>query len=76
MGNLISNPVSIYALGGLGEVGKNCYCIEDNKSIIMIDAGVKFPEESMPGVSYVIPEFTHLKDQRDKVKALFITHGH
>lgn len=71
-----SSPVSIYALGGLDEVGKNTYCIENEKTLIMIDAGVKFLEENLPGVNYVIPDYTHLKNQRNKIKALFITHGH
>lgn len=70
------SPVSIYALGGLGEVGKNTYCIEDENNLIIIDAGVMFPEEAMLGVNYVIPDYTHLKNVRSKIKALFITHGH
>lgn len=73
----ISNsPISIYALGGLCEVGKNTYCIESDSSLIIIDAGVRFPEANLPGVSYVIPDYSKLRNSRQKVKALFITHGH
>ena len=72
----LNNPVSIYALGGLSEVGKNMYCIEDDKSIIIIDCGVRFPSMDLPGIDYIIPDFTHLKNNRNKVKALIITHGH
>ena len=72
----LTNPVSIYALGGLGEVGKNMYCIEDDKSIIIIDCGVRFPSVDLPGIDYIIPDFTHLKNNRNKVKALIVTHGH
>lgn len=73
---MINSPVQIYALGGLGEVGKNTYCIEDDNNLILIDAGVMFPEESVLGINYVIPDYSHLKDNRWKIKALFITHGH
>ena len=70
------SPINIYALGGLGEVGKNTYCFETMNSLIMVDAGVRFPEANLPGVNYVIPDYSHLKTNRSKIKALFITHGH
>ena len=73
---LRDTPVKIYALGGLGEVGKNTYCFETDRSIILVDAGVRFPEATLPGVDYVIPDYTYLKNNRTKIKALFITHGH
>ena len=76
MEKVVSMPVSIYALGGLGEVGKNTYCIENDRSIIIIDAGVRFPGIELPGIDALIPDYTHLKNNRNKVKALFITHGH
>ncbi len=73
---ILSSPVEIYALGGLGEVGKNLYCIENESTILIIDCGVMFPDASMPGVDYVIPDFTHLIENQKKIKGLVITHGH
>ena len=71
-----ANKVAVYALGGLGEVGKNCYVIEDQNTMICIDAGVMFADSGLPGVNYIIPDFTRLKEAGNKFKALFITHGH
>ena len=76
MAYTFNNPIKIYALGGLGEVGKNTYCIESEDDLIILDAGVKFPEDDYVGVDYVIPNYQHLKDNQSKIRALFITHGH
>ncbi len=70
------SPVKIAFLGGLNEVGKNLTVIEYNNEMIVIDCGLAFPDASMPGIDLVIPDFTYLEKNADKVKAIFITHGH
>ena len=74
--NNFSSPVKIAFLGGLNEVGKNLTVIEYNNEIIVIDCGLAFPDASMPGIDLVIPDFTYLEKNADKVKAIFVTHGH
>ncbi len=70
------NKLKIIPLGGLGEIGKNITVIEYNKDIIVIDCGMAFPEDEMLGIDIVIPDVTYLIKNKDKVRGLFLTHGH
>ena len=71
-----SAKVRIIPLGGLNEIGKNITAIECDEDIIVIDCGFGFPDEDMLGIDLVIPDFTYLKDNADKVRAILLTHGH
>ncbi len=69
-------PLKVIPLGGLEEIGKNLTVFECGEDIILIDCGMSFPDEDMPGIDLVIPDFTYLVKNADKIKGLFVTHGH
>ncbi len=68
--------IKIIPLGGLGAIGKNITLLEYGGDIIIIDCGISFPDADTPGVDLIIPDFTYIKENRDKIKAILITHGH
>ena len=69
-------PFKVIPLGGLSEIGKNCTLIECGNEILIIDCGLAFPEYEMFGIDLVIPDFTYLKENSEKIKGLIVTHGH
>ncbi|HZH63057.1 MAG TPA: ribonuclease J, partial [Metabacillus sp.] len=68
--------IKLIALGGVGEVGKNMFVVEINSDIFVVDAGLMYPEDEMLGIDMVIPDITYLKENEDRVKGIFLTHGH
>jgi ribonuclease J len=72
----LPSPVRLVFLGGLGEIGRNCACIEVEDRILILDCGIMFPDLEMPGVDLVLPDFTYLRENAHRVEACVLTHGH
>jgi ribonuclease J len=72
----LAEAVRVVFLGGLGEIGRNCACIEVGGRIMILDCGLMFPDTDMPGVDLVLPDFTYLLDNADRVEGCILTHGH
>jgi ribonuclease J len=70
------DPVRIVFLGGLGEIGRNCACIEVDDRIMLLDCGLMFPDVDMPGIDLVLPDFTYLRENSHRVEGCIVTHGH
>jgi len=70
------SKIKIFALGGLNEIGKNMYIVEVDKDIFVFDAGLKYADDKMLGVDYIIPNYDYLKENKERIKGIFITHGH
>jgi ribonuclease J len=68
--------VRLVFLGGLGEIGRNCFCIEVEGRILVVDCGLMFPDSDMPGVDLVLPDFTYLRENAERVEGVVLTHGH
>ncbi len=69
-------PVRIVFLGGLGEIGRNCFCLEVEDRIVVVDCGIMFPDADMPGIDLVLPDFRYLREHAGQVDGIVVTHGH
>ncbi len=73
---MATKQLSIFALGGVNEIGKNMYVVQYSDEIFVIDCGGKFPDESLLGIDLIIPDLSYLEENKEKIKALIVTHGH
>src|SRR5215470_4772064 len=72
----LRDAVRIVFLGGLGEIGRNCFCLEVDGRILVVDCGLMFPDADMPGVDLVLPDFSYLRENAERVDAILLTHAH
>lgn len=72
----MKDKLKIIPLGGFGEIGKNMLAIQYQDSILVVDAGLMFPDGDMLGIDFIIPDISYLVSNKEKVKAIFVTHGH
>lgn len=71
-----ASSVRIAFLGGLGEIGRNCMAVEHDDRLLLIDCGLMFPDADMHGIDLVLPDFTYLRDNADRIEGCVVTHGH
>src|SRR5215210_184670 len=71
-----AKSLQVVPLGGLGEIGKNMTAVRQNSGIVLVDAGMAFPDEEMPGIDLVLPDFTYLREHSDEIRGIVLTHGH
>ena len=70
------SKIKIFSLGGLNETGKNMYVVNVDDNIFVFDAGIKYANDKMLGVDYILPDYSYIKDNIKNVKGIFLTHGH
>ena len=70
------SKIKIFALGGLGENGKNMYCVDIDNKLFILDAGLKYPTHELFGVDSIIPDFSYLEKNKKRIVGIFLSHGH
>ena len=70
------SKIKVFALGGLGENGKNMYCVDVDNDLLILDCGIKYPNSELLGIDTVLPDFSYLEENKDRIRGLFLSHGH